>query len=204
MACASLTLHPAPQSTAVSMRKPKREMPAMRTSPCSASWPLEMKFVTFETRAAQLLHILLRWRMVGRTIPHPNWFRTMTLRRIISAMAVLGVLLHAGFVARHSGIMVAKQLDHQGLIEALTIICHSDGSTASLPIVDGGFPPTSEQASECPICSGLAPVAVLVSSPLNLPCSLISKCERIERIAERVQERLPAFWPPSRAPPSLA
>lgn len=125
------------------------------------------------------------------------------MRRVITVLAALGVLLHAGAVARHNGVMVTKSLEAQALFAALTIICHSSG-TSIVPVSDAGFIPSSEQASDCPICSGPSPAAVVAEVP-DLPASaLIQGCERIARIAERALERLPSFWPPSRAPPSLA
>jgi hypothetical protein len=82
------------------------------------------------------------------------------LRRVVSVLAVLGVLLHAGAVARHQTLMVQAWLQHSQLAADLLSICNSSGQTKAtdLPTV----PRPTDAQNGCPVCAGLLSVAVLL------------------------------------------
>ena len=90
----------------------------------------------------------------------------MRWRRFVNLVALLGVLVHAGLAVRHSQVMLGAHLERQGLMAALGVICHGNGQAttsvdAELPWLP---PPADQQTGECPLCAGLASVAVLAAS----------------------------------------
>lgn len=96
------------------------------------------------------------------------------LRRWISLLAVLGVLLHVGAVARHNAVMADALLQHQALVADLQVICHSGGvgvlETADLP----GVPRPADAKLGCPLCAGVASAFTLPgpeTAPLRAPLS---------------------------------
>jgi hypothetical protein len=121
-------------------------------------------------------------------------------RLIVSVIAVLGVLLHAGLLVRHGGMMVQAQLTHQELASALGVICHGDGTTSQTPSSD--LPAPSNSSSDCPLCMGMMTTATL---PEQAVVAFISNAlsERIVTVAERIAPRLAAVCPPSRGPPAI-
>ena len=50
------------------------------------------------------------------------------LRRLISFVVLLGVLMHAHAIARHNGVMLDAHLQRDSLIANLAIICHPSGT----------------------------------------------------------------------------
>lgn len=86
----------------------------------------------------------------------------MRLRRWLSVLAIVGVLLHAGALVRHhvymAGGAAAANSSASAAVDALladlTFICHAGGDTP-----DGGTPPSAKPS--CPVCSGLASLIAL-------------------------------------------
>jgi hypothetical protein len=126
----------------------------------------------------------------------------MRSRRLIGIVALLGVLVHAGALVRHNGMMLGALLQYQGLVADLTAMCHGSGTPADadLPFLPR---PTGAEFG-CPICSGvvaafaLAPVEVAEIAP-RLPGAhrqppRLTASASVERLG----------LPPGRGPPALA
>jgi hypothetical protein len=126
----------------------------------------------------------------------------MRLRKWTAIVALLGVLLHAGTLVRHHGIMLSAQLLEQALASGLAAICHGDESAASdaragLP----GGPNPSKSPGDCPVCAGHAPVfAVAAPDRLATPVRFAVMARWCE--PERTHPALRhAVCPPARGPP---
>jgi Protein of unknown function (DUF2946) len=129
----------------------------------------------------------------------------MALRKWISVVALVGVLLHAGAVVRHNAGMLGALFQHQALLADLAQICHGVGSgdaqsTADLPFI----PMPSDAQKGCPICSGLvSPFGLTPPAPAWLPPPAHQAAHQpIAVAALPVQPR--TAHPPARGPPSLA
>ena len=87
----------------------------------------------------------------------------MRSRKWISVLALLGVLLHAGAIARHNAAMTGATFQYQALLTDLAQLCH--GSTAGDVLARAELPyvpkPTDAQ-NGCPLCSGLSPAIALL------------------------------------------
>jgi hypothetical protein len=137
-------------------------------------------------------------------------------RGSISALAVLGMLLHAALVVRHHDIMTrtgfaqsmtlatssvdAADQDARAALTALVgngaIICQSD-SAATQP-GDGQH----KVGTHCPLC--VASVASPAIIPGDVWTAIVFSTERAGQIVERDQrfDVVRKLRPPSRAPPS--
>lgn len=130
----------------------------------------------------------------------------MRSRRLISFVALLGVLLHAGALVRHSTTMLGALLQHQALVTDLAQICHSAGTTttvadAELPIV----PKPTDAQYGCPLCSGMGAAFALVAPTLAaimLPPPAAPPALHAD--ATSIPESPRAVHPPARGPPALA
>jgi hypothetical protein len=129
----------------------------------------------------------------------------MSLRRLISLVAVFGVLLHAGLVVRHNAFKLSATLQHQELVEALGVICHGNGGTAQLAASDvPHVPQPSDSQSDCPICSGMVSAAALPPAMNFATLAHDSKSVRLAVVGREIALRLVAVCPPSRGPPHSA
>lgn len=129
----------------------------------------------------------------------------MRSRRWIALVALLGVLLHAGAIVRHHGVMLGATLQYHTLVTELAQICHSAGTTAEAPSADlPAIPKPSDAQSGCPICSGLGS-AVALATPeftgivLSPPMLAVFQADPIA-----VPQLPHAIHPPARGPPALA
>ena len=129
----------------------------------------------------------------------------MRSRKWISVLALLGVLLHAGAIARQSAAMTGATLQYHALLTGLAQLCH--GSTtgdalaaAELPYV----PRPSDAQNGCPICSGLSaaialiapePAGIFVPPPVAMAFHADPHC---------VPHSGHAVCPPARGPPAVA
>jgi hypothetical protein len=124
-------------------------------------------------------------------------------RFIVSLLALLGVLLHAGLLVRHSTMMLNAKLLNQELAAALGVICHSDGTTSRLPASDlPALPEPPGNQGDCPLCMGLMAVAVLPSNDLPSFAPDLASA-RIAVVSEVIAPRLSAVCPPARGPPRI-
>lgn len=115
-------------------------------------------------------------------------------------VALLGVLLHAGVLVRHHGIVLGAHLLEQALASDPSF-CRSDGApSAGLP----GVPKPSDAQSDCPVCAGQAPAYALVASDhLTVPLrfAVMARWCEPERINPALRH---AVCPPPRGPPASA
>lgn len=126
----------------------------------------------------------------------------MGLRRLISLVAMLGVLLHAGLIVRHSTIMLSAKLLHNDLVSALGVICHSDGTIKEVPASElPAVPAPSDTQSDCPICMGMIAAAAVLPSTTAMRHPADRASERVAVVGEAIAPRLAATWPPPRGPP---
>jgi hypothetical protein len=126
------------------------------------------------------------------------------LRRLISFVVLLGVLVHAQAFARHSVVMLDAHLQRASLIADLLVFCHPSDTgtvdTANLPDV----PRPTDAKNGCPICSGLAP-AIALPPPDILPYYVAFHPEQpLPPPAIYGTELLRAFIPQARGPPRIA
>ena len=128
----------------------------------------------------------------------------MRLRGWISVFAMLGVLLHAGALVRHHGVMLGAVLQYHALVSDLAEFCHGADSASRSPADLPSIPKPSDAKNGCPICSGQSPAfAVFAPAPLDFPF------QRPQRLCWH----FPAYsfathhhpvCPPARGPPALA
>jgi hypothetical protein len=120
----------------------------------------------------------------------------MRVNRWTVLVALLGMLLHAGLLARHNNVVLAAALQ---LDPAASIIC-SPSAPQGVPALPG----SSKTAAKCPICLGAAPaVAALSADPPVIQAPGFS-APRLTVTAETAAPRPISPLPPSRAPPSHA
>ncbi len=126
------------------------------------------------------------------------------LRRLMSFVVLLGVLLHAHALVRHNGVMLDAHLKRASLIADLLIICHPSGTgtidTASLPDV----PRPTDVENNCPLCSGLGPAVALPPPDLTPNYVAFLPAHPIPLPDFGRAEPLRAFIPPATGPPILA
>jgi hypothetical protein len=126
----------------------------------------------------------------------------MRFRWWIHVLAAFGVLLHAGALARHNGVMLGYALQSDALAADLTAICHG-GTTANAP--GSNLPGAPAPASpSCPICMGLAPVAALPAAA-DLASPPVTEVALRLPVTPAGLAQIPyAACPPARGPPALA
>jgi hypothetical protein len=127
----------------------------------------------------------------------------MRSRTWIHVLALIGVLLHAGAVARHNGIMLGYALQSDALAADLGVICHGGANTpgSELPAAPA---PSSPQTS-CPICMGLAPVAALLAAAESLAAPATGEIALQTPAPSPGLLQTPfAACPPARGPPTRA
>ena len=119
--------------------------------------------------------------------------------RIISLLAVIGVLLHAGLLVRHNGVMLDAAMDRIALAFAGGIICH--GGEDAQP--GSGLPSPSGKLPNCPVCvSVAASVAILPPLVILLGKSQTSSLHTAV-VDQQIDRRADDIRPPSRAPPRV-
>jgi hypothetical protein len=127
----------------------------------------------------------------------------MPFRWWLSFVAVLGVLLHAGALTRHHGVMLGTYLAELQLAADLAEICH--GATGDATKAPGGLPSApkpSDAKNACPICSGQAPSAAVVQiDPFAFKTSPAVPV-RWDQPSEASPVGHISGWPPARGPPA--
>jgi hypothetical protein len=127
----------------------------------------------------------------------------MRSRTWIHVLALIGVLLHAGAVARHTGILLGAALQGNSLAADLGVICHG-GANAPGPELPAAPAPSSPQTS-CPICMGLAPVAALLAAAESLAAPATGEIALQTPAPSPGLLQTPfAACPPARGPPTRA
>ncbi|MEQ1713817.1 MAG: DUF2946 family protein [Hyphomicrobium sp.] len=126
------------------------------------------------------------------------------MQRWTALVTFLGVLLHAGLIARHNAMVLAAKLDHGALVAVLGVICHGNGGTSEL--ADAERPTLPEQEQErgsCPLCAGLSPAAAVLSD-VAVGCHVPDGASaRMAVVVAVIRLRLAACRPHSRGPPAV-
>lgn len=126
----------------------------------------------------------------------------MRSRRLIGFMAILGVLLHAGFLVRHNASMLRSALQHQTLIADLSVICHDGGLAVSSDLPS--LPQPAGNKGDCPICAGHLSAAAIPPSPQHVAGLLRRGADPLVQADRTIVLRMLQVRPPSRGPPTLA
>jgi hypothetical protein len=117
---------------------------------------------------------------------------------------MLGVLLNAGLVVRHTASTLEARFEHAALLAALGIICNGNGQAALAANEQSDFPPTIPKSSDCPVCMGMSPAAAVLADVAPLLPVLDSPSARPNAIGEVVRTRAAGLRPPPRGPPRSA
>jgi hypothetical protein len=116
--------------------------------------------------------------------------------KIISLVAVVGVLLHAGLLVRHNGIMLDAAFDRLALSFAGGVICHGDGVGS-----DSGMPAHSDKVPNCPVCFAATLGAAVLPPMVALPGRGHVPYIVLVNVDQLSGQRAGNIRPPSRAPP---
>jgi hypothetical protein len=118
-------------------------------------------------------------------------------------VAALAVLLHAGALVRHNGIMLGALLEHAALTADLTAFCHSGAAQDSSKPGDlPSIPKPTDAQYGCPVCSGqCAAFAIHAPEPIA-PVALVAACHWQAAPPAFLSPASHSVCPPARAPPS--
>lgn len=120
------------------------------------------------------------------------------MRRVLAALAVLGMLVHALAIVRHTVVLADQARALQQLAADLRVMCSGHR-------VDVDLPASPSTSSDCPVCMGLVGAAMLPSpNILSLAFCPDSKSVRHRVIALLLVERASDRLPPPRGPPHSA
>jgi hypothetical protein len=127
----------------------------------------------------------------------------MFLRRWLSLVAILGVLVHAGLFVCHNAMMLGAALDSAALAEALGEICQ--GQPGSSQSVDQTLPQNPDGVRHrCPDCLGAAAVNVVLPAAPAFYLTICSIDSDTRISAALVASADVALWPPGQGPPLRA
>lgn len=117
--------------------------------------------------------------------------------RWISLVAVLSVLLHAGFVARHHHSAFAAAYADQ-LSAHLSVVC---GEIISDHAAPGDLPAPNKSPHKCPICMGAVPAVALADAVVPVIDAPPPGGLKVSFSSDREACKAVTALPPSRAPP---
>lgn len=128
--------------------------------------------------------------------------------RLLSLLALLGVLLHAQALVRHVLLAAAHSVsvENAALIADLGVICHApaDAEAIDAPSSTPGSPASpKDKVSSCPVCAGLLSLHALQPPTLDIS---FQQCRSAPvRIASAQNGKvLPRYLrPPGRGPPTV-
>lgn len=119
------------------------------------------------------------------------------MRRVLAALAVVGMLVHALAIVRHTVVVVDQAGARLQLAANLRILCSGHHLEVELP--------ASPQApGDCPICTGLVGATAIL--PPDVPTLTVYSDARSTRhrvVAMRLAERGSDVLPPPRGPPHI-
>ena len=123
----------------------------------------------------------------------------MIKRRLVSVLAIIGVLLHAGFFIRHNAMMLGATLDHAALADVFSEICSGQSNSSASP--DAAHPRNQDGSqSRCLDCLSCASAAALLPTSANYDATYaVASDSLIPSHVVRLNSL--AFWPPGRGPP---
>ncbi len=125
----------------------------------------------------------------------------MRLRRWISIVAMMGVLLHAGLLVRHGLAMTDATQAYHAILADLATLCRAIPGNEPIPASDLPSLPQPSDPMSCPICAGLvAAFAIPAPQPAALPVPAAAATQRFS-IAVAAVRPMRAAHPPARGPP---
>ena len=124
----------------------------------------------------------------------------MIHRRLVSLLAIVGMLLHAGLFVRHNAMMLGAALDGAVLADAFDEICVGKPNSPATP--DAGHPQNpGDQRSHCPDCLAFAGAVALLSTAFVNYDAAYSIASDTLFSSQVVSTDGLLLWPPGRAPP---
>ena len=125
----------------------------------------------------------------------------MRLRRWIGIVATMSVLLHAGFLVRHSLTMADATRHYHAILTDLASLCRVSPDEERSPAFDLPQVPRPSDATGCPICAGLVGAFALADpQPAALPVPT-APAQELFSVRVAAARPLHAAHPPARAPP---
>ncbi len=129
----------------------------------------------------------------------------MRSRTLVSIIALLGVLLHAGALVRHNTTMLGAHLQHRSLIADLGQLCQGGGTASSIPAADQpAIPQPTDAQNGCPLCSGLGTAFALLAPELAAILLPAPAAPIFHAVPIDIPELPHAAHPPARGPPARA
>jgi hypothetical protein len=121
-------------------------------------------------------------------------------RRLLSLLAIIGVLLHAGFFVRHNAMIVGAALDQAALSDIFSEICSGKPGSPTSP--DATYPRNhGNPESHCPDCLAFAgAVALLPTVFVNYDAIYSIRSDALISPQVVSQNGL-VLWPPGQGPP---
>ena len=123
------------------------------------------------------------------------------LRKWLSALALVGVLMHAAVVVRHHGQMLSMQM--AAADQAASVLGELSATDAANVLCKASQHKSGEKSGNCPCCLGASGDTALL--PALAAVNFLQADRRIGQIVERDQrvDVIRKLRPPSRAPPVL-
>jgi hypothetical protein len=126
------------------------------------------------------------------------------LRRWISIVVMMGVLLHAGFLVRHSLSMADATRQYHAILADLASLCRAGPANVTIPASDLPRLPQPPDWTGCPICAGpVSAFAIVGPQPAPLPVPTATATQLFS-VGVAAAEPLRAAHPPARGPPAGA
>lgn len=119
-------------------------------------------------------------------------------RRLISLLAIVGVLLHAGIFVRHNAMMLGAALDRAAFADIFSEICRGGPNSVS---PDAPHPQNpGDPESHCPDCLGVGAAALfpVIFVDHDAVYSIVSDTFISSDV---VRPNILVLWPPGRGPP---
>ena len=121
-------------------------------------------------------------------------------RRLLSLLAIIGVLLHTGLFVRHNTMMVGAALDRAGLADIFSEICHGKPDSSASPDAPHPLDHSSPESCclDCLACAGA--VALLPTIFVNYAADYTIASD-VPIFSEVIRPNGVALWPPGQGPP---
>jgi hypothetical protein len=126
----------------------------------------------------------------------------MRLRLWVSVLAMTGVLLHAGFLVRHSVAMAEAALVHHAIFADLSSLCRASTGEERVPASDLPALPQPSDTTGCPICSGLVSTFAVTGPQAAALPKATAAAPRHFAVAVAAAQRPRNTHPPARGPPA--
>jgi hypothetical protein len=121
-------------------------------------------------------------------------------RRLLSLLAIIGVLLHAGLFVRHNAMMVGAALERALLTEIFSEICAGKPDSPASP--DATYPRDhGNPESHCPDCLACAGAVALLPTIFVDFDATYSIASDPPISSQVVSSNRLVLWPPGQGPP---